>query len=134
MEKNADLNHRIDTMETILKNRESTIEKLREELNDLQKADNIAENHASELENDLRELQDHIAAMENENADLIEKLKEWQRKDDEVKEMLDRKVEVDESKNKSGNKLGEAVNALDKIKNSPNRKKTINIIGEAQQA
>jgi len=72
--------------------------------------------------------------MENENADLIEKLKEWQRKDDEVKEMLDRKVEVDESKNKSGNKLGEAVNALDKIKNSPNRKKTINIIGEAQQA
>jgi len=48
--------------------------------------------------------------------------------------MLDRKVEVDESKNKSGNKLGEAVNALDKIKNSPNRKKTINIIGEAQQA
>jgi len=56
MEKNADLNHRIDTMETILKNRESTIEKLREELNDLQKADNIAENHASELENDLREL------------------------------------------------------------------------------
>jgi len=80
MEKNADLNHRIDTMETILKNRESTIEKLREELNDLQKADNIAENHASELENDLRELQDHIAAMENENADLIEKIERMAKK------------------------------------------------------
>jgi len=133
MEKNAELMAKIDQLETILNNRENLIDSLHSELDSLKKEHGIGVNHQEHLENDLKELEDGIAAIENENADLIEKLREWQRKDDEIKEMINRKQEVEASKNKSGNQLGVAVQTLDKVKNSPNRKKTVNLIAQSPQ-
>jgi len=54
----------------------------------------------------------------------MRELSDWHKKDDEVKEMLNRKNRVDNIKNQSGNTLEDAINVIDKTRSSPVRKQT----------
>jgi len=125
MSKNADLTGKIATMETILENRENHIDDQKGDLEALKRAFAIAQDNSLHLETELEHIKEAIEDMHQQNDEVVRELQDASRKDEEVREMLNRKEKFENLKNRSGNKLGESLTVLDKIKSSPIRKKTM---------